>query len=188
MRRWRTIAESRLQACIFIGGNNQIKDQVQRQIEQTQAFTYFQSHVPESGARLLAELHQLYPLAPMDGSIGGWFDYVVPTCTCQFYKEKDRDRQQGMYPPNQLQTWCVHTAAVMFKLAYMVQDNPIFLANLHGFETWKPPWRQPPAKKHCPHASGETTEEDKPEVEAEIVHSVPLALHKGSSIDDPIEL
>ena len=139
----RTGAEKTPTATIFFGGNNWMKDRAQVLLEETEEFKELQAEVPGAALRLVHKLHLLYPLVPAPGQ--GWSDKVVPGCICQEYR-----RQLGCHrvaPP-----WCVHSAALMYRLAYTQEDDPLFLVKLNHFVSKK--------KRECIDLTATSEEED----------------------------
>ena len=76
--------------------------------------------------KLLDMLCSMYPLVPAHNH--GWSSLtgVRPECQCPWHlNESTRHRRP---------VWCVHTGALMYRLAYQVNDSRDMLAGLHGFE------------------------------------------------------
>ena len=117
---------------------------------------------------------------------GAWADYVRGGCDCFLWHYK---RQQNSH---ESPIHCTHSCAVMVKLAYMVEQDPWLLGELHGFyapSTYVA--AAPPGPPPMPMAStrlnlAETTDEDSEEEIPSPPEKKPK-IEPGTSPDNPID-
>ena len=110
-------------AAVTFGGNGATKGQVVHKLKQSEHWPPQDQHQRD---KLLDMLCSMY--SPVPAHNHGWSSLtgVRPECQCPWHlNESTRHRRP---------VWCVHTGALMYRLAYQVNDSRDMLAGLHGFE------------------------------------------------------
>ena len=110
---------------IVFGGDAHVKEEARRLIASSDEFRRYTMLMPNSTRDLVERLQGMYPLVPLGRT--GWTDSIQPGCECDFHVHAAEQ-----FPGRA--AWCVHSAALMIKLAYQVEYNSGQLAGLHGFD------------------------------------------------------
>lgn len=108
-------------------GDGVAKDSAHEELKKSREWANYHSGLRKCAINMRAKLHELYPkLVPKKWE--GWESGdIVCTCSCDWHLRSAQD--DTIFWPD----WCVHTAALMYKMAYKVDMFPMFILTLQDF-------------------------------------------------------